>query len=257
MDTESLKKFKEDLLPVEKLEIVWPDAQQPFVPGHAKSITETFNWELVGEIIVCGPFKNGKYHICDGQHRVAAVRVVCGDKETVPCRIYPGLDKAHAAWIFNQINMRRRRPRKVDLFKTAIAFKQEPEFSINKAVHAAGFSIGPGHLMGVGALENIFGLGGAALLGQTLVALRETWGQEAAKTADASVIRIFGGFIKAYEDASIARLCACVEKQFTLGRFMGAIKSISDMERISTTQAGIRMLVRAYNTGLRVGRLES
>jgi len=254
MDKSILKRFTEDLLPVGVLEVVWPDAQQPFVPRHAKTIAEKFDWELIGMCFVCGPFKTGKYHIIDGQHRKDAVFKKFGADETIPCRVYPALDKAHAAWLFNQINDQRRRPRKIDLFRTAVTSGSEPEASIAKVVKSVGMTVGPSGIMGVGALINVFKLGGASLLGQSLVSIREAWGTDIAKTADASVIRIFAGFLHAYGDADMGRLVSVIAKQYTLGRFLGTVKSISDMQRVSTTEAGIAMLVRTYNTGLRVGK---
>lgn len=251
-----LELFKEDLLPVGLLEVVWPDAQQPFVPRHAQSIIDAWSWELLGEIIVCGPFKSGKFHICDGQHRVFAVSKLFGPKESVPCRVYSALDKAHAAWLFNQINLRRRRPKLLDIFKTSVTSGAEPEATIARVVKLQGLSIGPGNLMGVSALTFVHKLGGEKLLAQTLISIRETWGRDIVKSADATIIRIFASFLHAYKDATLPRLHATVAKQYTIGRFLGTIRSISDMERISSTVAGVNMLVRIYNTGLRLGKLK-
>jgi len=254
MDKDILKKYKEDLLPVGLLEVVWPDAQQPFVARHAKDIFENFDWELILTTFVCGPFKNGKYHIIDGQHRKHAVLKKFGAEETVPCRIYPAMDKSHASWLFNQINDRRRKPRPLDLFKTAVTAGSEAEVAIAKVVKAAGFTVGPTGLKGVAALAQVQKLGGDKLLGQTLIAMRAAWGDDA-KTADASVLRVFAGFINKYKDANLANLCTNAAKQYTMARFLGTLRSIAKMQSIASTPAGIALLVRIYNTGRRVGKL--
>ncbi len=252
---EFLQFFKEDLLPVGQLEIVWPDAQQPFVAKHGDGIAEDWSWELLGTIIVCGPFKNGKFHIIDGQHRVYAVQKLFGPKETVPCHVYATLDKTHAAWVFRKINVGRRKPKLIDIFKTAVTANSEPEVTIARVVRAIGFNVGPGGITGVSALAMVHKLGGDKLLSRMLLAIKDTWGVDEAKRADATIIRIFAGFIHAYKDASLLRLQASIAKQFTVGRFLGTVKSVASFQRISSTQAGIDLLVRTYDTGLRAGKL--
>jgi hypothetical protein len=250
-----LKLVKSDLLPVGQLEVLWQDAQQPFVLSHGRRIVDDFSWELLGEPIVMGPFKSGKYHICDGQHRIYAVREKYGLKETIPVRVYPPMDKGHAAWLFHEINSRRRRPAGMSLFKTAVIAGQEPEASIAKAVKSCGFSIGGNGIKGISALQYAFRLGGAKLIQEALVCLTGTWGPEETAHIDAATLKSFTTFLHDYPHADRKALCTKVGKQFTAARFLGAVRALSDAQKITTTAAGTDTLVRVYNLGRKTEKL--
>lgn len=253
---EILKQRKEDLLPVGLLDVIWPECQQPFSQKFSDSIADNFNWELLGQIVVCGPTKEGKYHIADGQNRAGAVKKRFGPRETVPCIIYPG-DKGHAAWLFHQINLRRRKPKKLDLFRTAVIAGQEPESTINKAVKAVGFSVagGANGIEAIRAVESLYRMGGVKLLAETLVSIRETWGSGEPRATDAIVISSFGAFLHSYSEANRKRLYINVAKEATPTRLIGRVRTSSDGNGITTTQAGKELLVRIYNSGLKSGRL--
>ena len=252
-----LSRCKEDLIPCGMLKVIWPDSQQPFVPRHATKIAEEFSWELVGEVMVCGPFKDGLYHVIDGQHRVHAVEHLYGPLESVPCKVYPPMDKARAAWLFRQINANRRRPNKLALFKTAVTAGHEPEVLIAKTCKAIGYQIGGTGISSCTALEWVHKQGGDKLLVETLVAIRETWGQEQTKNPASAVIRSFAAFLKAYPECNHKRLFEVVCRQYTLPRFEGAIKSNSAVTGSAATTSGTDILVRTYNAGLRTGKLEA
>lgn len=253
---EILNKFKEDLVSVGKLEVRYPDAQQPFVPKHAKYIADHFNWELVELVKVSGPFKDGKYHIIDGQHRVDAVLQKYGVTESIPARIYPQMNKAECAELFRLINDNRRRPRRLDLFRTAVTAGAEPESTIWKVTKQAGYTIGPKHITAVGGLETVHRMGGELLLAETLTIIREVWGADLTQKPDAPILLAFGRFLSEYPDASRNRLVTNVAKTYNPVRLLGTMKSVAQMERCSSTVAGLTTLVRVYNTGLKQGKLD-
>lgn len=261
--TEAKAKFLagaiEDILPINKLEIRWDDAQQPFVQKHGDNIAKDFNWELMNQVYVTGPFSNGKYHIIDGQHRVYAAGKIGGEKECVICRVYPPMDKAHAAWLFHELNSKRRKPQALSLFRTAVTSGHEPEATISKIVKGVGFAIGSSsssnhNISGIKALEYVYRLGGSdhpKLLCNTLVAIRNTWSADEPSVTDSIIIRSFGLFLHSFPEAKLKRTQENVCKTYTPSRFVGAAKTGADAKLIHTTQAGCDVLVRMHNQGLR------
>lgn len=248
--------FHEDLIPVAKLQVVWPESQQPFYKKHADSIIKSFNYDLIGVIIACGPFKDGRYHIIDGQHRVAAVTQIYGPTETVPCHVYHDLTKQQAAQLFHDLNSKRRRPAALDLFRTAVTSGQQPEMNINKTVQEIGFTVGRGAngITAVESLRYVYRLGGTdgrGLLLGTLLAIRETWGLDNEEAREAAIIQAFGSFLHAHPTADRKRLYANMSKRYTASRFLAAVKTASESLMTNRSQAGRELISRIYNAGLR------
>ena len=82
-----------------------------------KEIAANFDPELFNHVRVTLPNGNGIYHICDGQHGKAAVEMIWGPEEKVPCLIAPERDPSQAAELFIRMNTSQRPPTKIDHFK--------------------------------------------------------------------------------------------------------------------------------------------
>lgn len=259
-DRELLRSFRDDLVPVGKLKVRWIEAQRPFSPRKAKGIADKFNWELLGEVVVSGPFADdGLYHIIDGQHRSWSVDSVFGRLETVPCRVYPEMSQARAAWLFRELNSNRTKPLAIDMFRTAVTAGNEPESSIARIAKEAGYGIGNSSLNnipGVRTLDIVYRADGdGALLKRALLAIRETWGRGAPGATDAIVIRAFAEFLRRHPEVVRKRMHQVVAKKFTPSRFVGQARTASKINDLAAHEAGTEILVRTYDQGLSTGRL--
>ena len=70
-----------------------------------KKVDEIFNEyddNLVGLITVS--FRDGRYYVIDGQHRITAIKKKFGSNAVVMCRVIMGLTVKDEAWYFNKIN---------------------------------------------------------------------------------------------------------------------------------------------------------
>src|SRR5436853_1045819 len=77
--------------------------QRPLDGVRVASIAGDFEPESIGVIHVSRR-SNGTYHVMDGQHRVAAMRVLGMDETPVPTHLYEGLSKAAEARMFRRLN---------------------------------------------------------------------------------------------------------------------------------------------------------
>ena len=80
----------------------------------------TLNEKVVEKLVRCWDrmlmeplvvsYRDGKYYVIDGQHRIAALRVLFQDKDTlVPCIVHMGLTEADEAALFYKLAQSRRK----------------------------------------------------------------------------------------------------------------------------------------------------
>jgi len=147
--------------------------QRDISERRINSIVNGFNWRAFGAIYLS--IRNGEPYVVDGGHRVeAALRM--GIKE-VPAIIYEGLTYEEEARMFVDLNGDRGPVPAISRFKARLEYREPKAQSIKEISEKCGFKIclttPKGYacnyqISAVGALENIYDIGGRSLLEDTL-----------------------------------------------------------------------------------------
>src|SRR5215471_1460970 len=131
------KEVKLVWIPVKFISVKWAEAQRGFEIKRAEKIKDQFDPDSFGFIVVTKPDAQGIYHCADGQHRRAAVEMMWGPDERVPCYIVDADTPERAAKIFLQMNKQRRPPQPLENFKVAVTAGEPDEVIINQIVTKA------------------------------------------------------------------------------------------------------------------------
>ena len=76
-----------------------PVAQRDFVKSHGDRLAKRFNWDSYNPISVS--FRDGKFWVIDGQHRLYAIKKNAGGKDvTILCRVFYGMTELDEANYF-------------------------------------------------------------------------------------------------------------------------------------------------------------
>jgi hypothetical protein len=235
--------------------VVWANAQRPCDDKWASKIAEAFDPDLLGVVSVSKPNGSNVYHVIDGQHRVAAVRLLFGENEKVPCNVFDADDPARAAQLFNSINTARRKPQRIDIFRVRVTAGNETEVAVDKIIRSLGYRVGwknsDGMISAVDALVTVYEKRGADVLRYSLNLIKATWGL----SPDAVIgplIKGYAAFVAEYgTDAKWERMVDRVSKKFSPGHLLGAARSMREGMQCSVDEAVKQVLINAYNHGLR------
>lgn len=75
-----------------------PIAQREFIPEHAHKIAKDFSWDRYSPVDVS--FRDGRYWVIDGQHRIAAIRERFGGDCVILARVRRGMTIVDEAMFF-------------------------------------------------------------------------------------------------------------------------------------------------------------
>lgn len=192
-------------------------AQRAYRPAHAEKLAATFNLEGMGYPVLSR--HNGSYHIIDGQHRVAALRLLGFDPEdTIQCEVYEDLSEQGEAELFLERNTFRA-PTTYDKFRVALTAKRQREVSVDQIVRDQGLHISThgknsssdGGVRAVGTLLKIHDRIGPLMLGATLRIIRDAFGspgfeQSVIEGVSFVVERYEGDFEEAEASEKLGRL---------------------------------------------------
>jgi hypothetical protein len=248
-------------LPVKVLFIKWPSAQRKLESeNHAKRIAAEFDPDMFGFITVTLPDDRGQYHVIDGFNRVTAIRMMWGDDEQVPCQILPVRDPVRAAQIFMGFNKGRKSVSPLQSFKVSVTAGHPDAVAINKIVRSAGYRVGSDHADGcvsaVGALGGVYRKFGPDVLTSALQLIQATWGLDG-NAVQGPIISGYGLFMANYGDkANWGRVKETIQKRFTPGRFLGAARTLREVEACDLSEAVMKVLTANYNRGLKSGQLK-
>lgn len=146
-----------------------PNAQQKFTQSHAEALATNFDIEALGYPVVSQ--RDGHFYVVDGQHRVAALKLIGYGDQQIQCECYDGLSEEGEAELFLQRN-KRREPPAFEKFRIAVFSGREMQSDIDRVVRTNGGVISqdrvPGALRCVTTLERIYRRGGPAVLGRSL-----------------------------------------------------------------------------------------
>jgi hypothetical protein len=192
---------------------------------------------MLGEILVTKPNGKGIYHNIDGQHRVAAVRLLWGPDEQVPCVVKDAeaVDEKRAAKLFDGINSTQSRtpPNQLETFRVRLTAEEADEVEVDRIVRFYGFRVGYSDKSGrnisaCGTLLSILRRYNADILKATLVTVRTTWGFDPA-AVNGTMLAGYAMFLREFgHRCDHKRLIRVMEKKYTPGRLLAAIKAMKE-----------------------------
>lgn len=246
-------------IPVKNLSVVWRQSQRDLDDKWSKQIADAFDPEYFGTITVCKANGSGMFHIIDGQHRRNAVADLFGENECVPCAVFDVNDPKRAAEIFDRMNTQRKPPGTVAAFKVRVTAGHEVEVAVNKVIRSAGYRVeqsrADGTIRAVGACVYAFNRNGPVALRQALEALSAIWDKNT-DAVDGSLIRGFSALYGEHStELDTKRLVDRISKKFTPGKLLSAAKLAREMLQTNLSDSVAEVVKRAYNEGLRSGRL--
>lgn len=146
-----------------------PNAQQKFQQSHAERLATNFDLEALGYPVVS--HRDGHFYVIDGQHRIAALKLIGYGDQSIQCECYEGLTEEGEAELFLQRNSRREPPA-FEKFRIAVFSGREMQSDIDRVIRTNGAVISqdrvPGAIRCVGTLERIYRRGGAGILGRSV-----------------------------------------------------------------------------------------
>lgn len=156
---------------------ICPAAQREYQSSQAARIAANFSAEKMGYPVVS--HRGGAYYIVDGQHRIAALKILGCINDKVECEVYEDLTQEQEAELFLGRN-ERRGVRASDNFRIGITAKREIELEITKIVESCGLYISTttadGSVRAVQTLRKIYNNFGADVLRRTLQIIRDAYG---------------------------------------------------------------------------------
>lgn len=197
-------------VPIAKMRVN-PLAQREMNQAWVDAIAVDLDLEQLGAPTVNE--RDGHFHILDGQHRIEALKVAGWGDQQIQCWTYSGLDDESEAEVFLKLN----NVKAVDAFakfKVGVSAGRDVPSDIDRIVRAQGLSVcrdrRPGAVRAVGALQYVYGRGGAKVLARSLGIIRDAYGDAG---FEAKVIEGIGLLCARYngelnEEAAVQRLGA-------------------------------------------------
>ena len=244
---------------IRQLSVIWVQAQRPYRESRAVKIKENFDPNRFDPIRVTLPNGKDEYHIIDGQHRKAAVEMLWGSDEKVPCIVLPAEDPAQAAKIFIGINSLRYGVDPIAKFRVQVTAKEEVEMAVNRIVEHNGYKVGSGTsvdnrnartISAVGALIQVYTVHGPKVLDDALQILSATWKDDPWATSSI-IIKGIGQILGEFGNkVDWGRLKSTAAKKWTPGSLLTATKDSHHTFGGSMTDACVRVVLANYNRGL-------
>ena len=243
-------------LPLKNLSVVWARSQRPLDEKWAKKIAEEFDPDKYEPICVTKPNGEGVYHIVEGQHRKAAVEMLWGPEEKVPCRIIAEADPSRAAEIWLGINQGRKKIRPITEFLVAVEAGRVIEVSISKIVKRTGYRVtdntkADNVITAVGALRQIYTRYGEDILKSTLEACRLIWGPDP-QGVSAVMILGFAMFLNEFHShVDPEHLQKVIQQYSSPWKFVDAVRLASEQSNESMSVAMSDLIRSKYNRAQR------
>lgn len=225
--------------------------QRPVEEKDVDQLIEEWDDRLLEPLIVS--FRDGKFYLVDGQHRVSALRKMNGNKDVmVLCKVFSGMTYSDEAKLCYQLDKSKRR---LTLAQSTNALAEsgtdaETE-DIRRLIHEAGFTWGLGktregdhEIVVTRAIISAYQELGAASFSRMLSLLEACWHGDP-NSLNAAMISGMTVFLKAYgldlNDASFSGRMAAVDPQEIVRR------SKTDFSTSSKGLRVARVLLEKYN----------
>jgi hypothetical protein len=143
--------------------------------SHVNYLVANLDINAIGQFIL--NHRDGIYWVCDGQHRIAALRKFgFGEDYAFPCRVYEDLTDKEMATMFLKLN----RSKAVDTFSkflNAVSAGYKPECDVKRVVEGCDLHISrersDKHVGAVAACLKVYHGQGEEILGRALTDLRD------------------------------------------------------------------------------------
>lgn len=217
-------------VPIAEMKIS-PRAQREFRQSHADKFAADFDLEALGYPVV--NYRDGSYYVVDGQHRIAALKLIGWGDQKIQCECYDGLSEAEEADLFLRRD-NRKAIASFEKFRIALTAERATETDINRIVLANGLTVSKNHADGsircVGTLRKSYQQAGGPTLGRALRIIRDAYGSPG---LEAPVIE------------GITLLCQ---------RYNGALNDENAVARLANVHGGVNgLLGRAQNLRKQTG----
>lgn len=227
--------------------------------SRVKKIVQGFDPSIFGVILV-SKRTNGDYFVLDGQHRIAALRLL-GKKnpntinQKVECRVHHGLTLAEEAKMFGGANdVLIVHP--FDKFNASVYANDRESVEIKKIVTASQFEISRNKLCATSSLQKVYRSengNGPSILRRALGIYLKTWGNKASPKG--SVIEGLGLFIKRHgkkiDDGELAdKMSAEFGSQNVL---IGKGRGVMNADGGTLAMNIAEIILRVWNTRRRPG----
>lgn len=206
------------------------NAQRKYREAHAQKIANKFDPDKIGIPVVS--IRDGHAWVIDGQHRVAALKLIGYGDQQIQCDTYTGLTERDEAEMFDGRNDQKA-VLPYDRFMVRITAHRQRECDIARTVAANNLELGhgDGKIGCVTALGKVYDLAGPERLGKALRILRDSWG---APAMSAQLIEGMG---------------------FVVHRYNGDLDEETAIQRLSTLQGGaVAVMQKAQLIRRQVGR---
>ena len=179
--------------------------QRPVKEKELKKFVEEWDDTLFDPPVVS--FRDGKFNVVDGQHRIAALRAMNGGNEVIiPCKVYTGLTYEQEAELCYKLDQAKRRLTIAQSIKALVESATDAEIlDVQKRVEDAGFiwALGrpkgePFEIVATRAVINAYRFLGGAAFSRMLELMAKTW-RGNPKSTKAAVISGMAKFLKTYE----------------------------------------------------------
>lgn len=179
--------------------------QRPVNPKEVERLIREWDERLLDPIIVS--FRDGKFYVVDGQHRIVAMRQMNGGKGVmVNCKVYSGLTYEQEADLCYKLDKAKKR---LSLSQSTNALAEagtDAEVAeVKRLVEGCGFvwALGKSHgktgeIVSTRALMNAYRLLGGSAFSRMLSLAWETWKGEP-RSLTAAVLSGMALFIKTYD----------------------------------------------------------
>lgn len=130
-----MKNVRYEFLSIDQLKIA-PEYQREVSKSHIKKITDNFDPTILGTIVVS--YRDGKYFIIDGQHRVLACKAK--GVQGIFATVLDGLTFEEEAEKFNHYNLERKSLTAQESFKSMLAANDQIAVAIETVLQTRGFA---------------------------------------------------------------------------------------------------------------------
>ena len=232
--------------------------QRPVLPEDVDDLIKKWNSTLLTPAVIS--FRDGVFYVVDGQHRIAAMRKMAGDRDvTIPCLIYTGLTYEQEAELYYMLDQAKGRLRLAHSTKALVEAGSDSEINdVKRRVEEAGFIWALGQPTGdafeitaTRAVINAYRLLGSEAFSRMMGLVAASW-RGAPSSLKASILSGMALFLKTYEtelnDKSFIKRLSAVDPDEIIRR--GKVD-------FSTNRAALRyarVILGKYNSQQRGGR---
>ena len=152
-----------------------PQAQRKFRAQRAEELAATFNIESMGFVVVSK--HDSQMFVIDGQHRVAALRLIgFAEDDVIQCELYEGLTFDEDAELFLTRN-HVLSVKAMDRYKVGLVAGRKNESAIDQCVRSQGLKVGDNGIQAVSALMDAYRRTGDEGLAKVLRIIRDAYGE--------------------------------------------------------------------------------